>query len=254
MTKEDTDTFPTHREIYNRFRLEGNSEEFAHSFATSLLRLSSEVRCRFGHWWRTGELLDDLEVNEIRVSTFRDRDQYTVPSAFLEFDRFWQNPDDDRMVQAFRDGGIPFTVLAVKDEETGEMVYGGYVAQNDEATFDSQNNDFMSLSQNNDSIVRDEARDNESLNGFPSFDELVDQFVSECESKADAESHARTVLEMSVEDKKKFLDWWKTLEIEDDFETPWNVPSEAEFERRMREHRKKVDILIVEDDEKANRS
>ncbi|MBE9108248.1 hypothetical protein IQ273_02275 [Nodosilinea sp. LEGE 07298] len=254
MTNEDTDIFPTYWEMYNQFRLEGDDEEFAHNFASSLSRLSSEVLYRFGHWWKTGELLDDLEVNGIRVSTFWDRDQHTVPSAFLEFDRFWQNPDDDQMVQAFRDGGIPFTVLAVENQETGEMVYSAYVAQNEEATFGSQNDDATLPSQNNDSIIRDDEREPEILDGFPSFNELVNQFVSECEPKADAESHARTVLGMSVEDKNKFLDWWKGLGLEDDFDTPWNIPSGAEFERRMREHRKKIDILIFEDEEEANKA
>lgn len=117
---ENTDTFPTYEEMYDRFIAEGVREEVAHRHATELPLLSIAVRNRFEHWWKTSELLDELEVSGLRVSSFQKRFKYRIPCAFLDFDVLWQNPSDDQMLRAVRDG---ISVIFFADREEDQRIY-----------------------------------------------------------------------------------------------------------------------------------
>ena len=100
MTNEEIGIFPTYQEMYDRFISEGVKEEVARRHATELPHLSIMVRNQFHHWWKTGELLDELEVSGLRISSFQKRFNYRMPCAFLDFDVLWQNPNNDQMLRA----------------------------------------------------------------------------------------------------------------------------------------------------------
>lgn len=95
----NSDNFPSYEELY-RWLLENDScelsnlesnEQRAGRRANALLNLVSPIRERFLHWYRTGEVQDDLQVSEFKLSDYLKKG-YSIPIAFVEFNGLYKDP------------------------------------------------------------------------------------------------------------------------------------------------------------------
>lgn len=104
MVQDEIRNFPSYQEMYERFIAEGTEEATAERHAQELLLLSTPVKERFLQWWQTGELRDDLQVKEFRISSFQQKWKYSIVCAFIDFNLLWEDPDNYGMLKAMQRG------------------------------------------------------------------------------------------------------------------------------------------------------
>jgi hypothetical protein len=116
MTKDEIKSFPSYEEMYNRFISEGVKEDKADREAKALCLLSEPVKERFLHWWHTGELIDDLEIVRIKISSCSLPKNFRFPTAFIDFDSLYSEPLKTRTtITEDEDGYLTFTTRDISD-------------------------------------------------------------------------------------------------------------------------------------------
>jgi hypothetical protein len=97
---EKTNDFPSYEELCTWFTEHSTSilvspevkERIAYKEAKALSNLTSPVRERFLHWWKTGELIDDLEAFGFSV-VFLVKKGDPVQEAFIAFSGLYEKPN-----------------------------------------------------------------------------------------------------------------------------------------------------------------
>ncbi|MBW4465553.1 MAG: hypothetical protein KME07_08945 [Pegethrix bostrychoides GSE-TBD4-15B] len=104
MKNLNTNDFPSYEELLTWCVYAGSLDgEFSYpksirSYAKSRVKLfyelSSPVKERFVHWWKTREIIDDLEVKGYTLQYMANKYPHKIPIAFIYFDDLLQNPDN----------------------------------------------------------------------------------------------------------------------------------------------------------------
>ena len=100
MSDEKTNGFPSYEDLFAWFTENSTSilvppevkQRIARKEAKALFNIASPVRERFLHWWKTGELIDDLKIEGFSVSYLVKRGD-PVPYAFIAFSDLYEKPD-----------------------------------------------------------------------------------------------------------------------------------------------------------------
>jgi hypothetical protein len=106
---EKTD-YPTFDELYDflftnyssKYLPEKDTKELAERRARLLLELPQSIKDRFLHWYKTGEVLDDLEISGCRVGMMIERG-FPAPHSFIEFGGLYKRPTHYISLRLFRD-------------------------------------------------------------------------------------------------------------------------------------------------------
>jgi hypothetical protein len=82
------------------FSKERNKKD-AEERAKLLLEMSSPIKERFVHWYKTGELMDDLEISGRKMGTLIKKG-FIIPDAFIEFYGLYEEPNSYFSLRLFR--------------------------------------------------------------------------------------------------------------------------------------------------------
>jgi hypothetical protein len=107
---EEQNEFPSYNELYDfcmkeyaQYSIDLQiSSEAADRSARSILKLQLPIKEAFLHWWKTGEVIDDIKVDDYTLGDLF-RKGYPPFTCFINFNAIYKNPNNYFTLRLFWD-------------------------------------------------------------------------------------------------------------------------------------------------------
>jgi hypothetical protein len=193
MTDLEKNGFPSHEEllmwcIYSAqleyvYATPKSIRKIAATRVELLRELCFPIRERFVHWWKTREIIDDLEIKGYTLGQMVNEQPNQIPCAFRNFNGLYKNPDSYiELNHCYRNYRYPLFLNSKKSNSL------------DLAIVDSE------------------------VKVFPSHKELRKRVIKERGTTRSVDDIVQRLQSLSFPIKERFLNWWRTGEFSDDLE------------------------------------